>query len=248
METNMSQQVAFVSEQCLRDHMEDVHTFEPDFIQKGWVFGGVYDGHSSIRPAKMAAQNIPRLFRNLVRDSTPDEAFKKAYELTSHEMSAWAYRCGACVANFFIQEGVIHHANVGDAGIVVVGEEITKLTTNHRTDNETERVRITNAGGLIQGKYVWVGNNGLMSTRTLGDQRFKPVGITHEPSVGSYQIKPTDRFLVAGTDGLFDEVELGEILSIFQKRKTPKIFAEALQRKVFLRLGRDNLTIVVLQL
>jgi serine/threonine protein phosphatase PrpC len=248
MKTN-TRPVAFVSEQRGLDCMEDRHTFTRNFIQEGWIFGGVYDGHGSKEPAEVAAEIIPGLFRESVKTLSVDQAFKKTYRVASDEMLVKANFGGTCAANFFIIENEIHHANVGDSRIIVIGKDMVELTTNHRVENDDERARIVAAGGKIKGRYV-VSDSGrwLMPTRTLGDLIFRSVGVTYEPSVGSYNIQPTDNWLVAGTDGLFDVIGLDEIWGISRKVEHSEKLATDLMDEVHMRSGEDNITIIVLKL
>ena len=87
-----------------------------------------------------------------------------------------------------------------------------------------------------------------MPTRTLGDLAFRSVGVTYEPSVGSYKIQPTDKWLIAGTDGLFDTVDLTDIWFLSQKTERPKKLATDLMANVIMLEGKDNVTIIVLKL
>ena len=243
---NMS--VSVVSEQGERCYMEDTHSIDEDFMGKGWFFGGVYDGHGGSRPAKYAAKYIQKAFAEcLLRGHSPAEAITMAYEDVSNRMH-WAVHCGTCAANFLVSDGQIHYSNAGDCRIVVVGENITELTTDHRIFNKDEAVRIHYCGGRIRGFHVVCGYRGLMPTRCLGDQPFKKIGVVATPSIGSYKIKRTDRFLVAGTDGLFDEVDNFVIQGLSKRKRKSSTYAKALLQEVQNRHGHDNLTIIVLKL
>ena len=247
-----SKLVAIISEQRGRDYMEDRHSFEQNFAHKGWIFGGVYDGHGMEKPAETAVKRIPEILKEISRGLTADEAFQEAYKTASEEMAPWAFYGGTCAPNFLIRDKTVYHANVGDCRIVVVGKKVVELTTDHRLENRVEMRRVKKAGGEIvyrhKHAYVYNGERCLMPTRTLGDQGFKSKGVISTPSTGQYHIKPSDRFLVAATDGLFDVVTNEEVLKISREAKTPARLADWLTHQVILNEGQDNLTIMVVKL
>ena len=236
---------AIIAEQRFREDMEDAHSVAQDFIEPGWIFGGIYDGHGSIRPAQIASEIIPRLFREKIVKHSPGWSFRMVYKEASTQVSGSAY-CGTCAANFFIRRGILYHANAGDVSIIVIGKKLVNLTADHRVTSKTERERIIAHGGQIEGVHVWhPSNNGIMPTRTLGDQAFKPLGITYVPSTGSYKIKRSDKFLIAATDGLTDKVTISKIESCARNASDAEDLANKLKQLVEERRGSDNLTVIV---
>lgn len=242
----MSAKYAFISEQGRRNHMEDSYYFYQNH-NNPLIFGGVYDGHCGDFAAKYATTNLHKTFCDFVESGlTPQEAFIQSYQKISAEL---AHQCsGACAGNFLVQNGKIYFANVGDVRIVVIGKDhFQQLTADHRVDNETERKRIMANGGIIVGSYCYNGDRGLMPTRTLGDEYFKPIGIVATPDVGVYEISDQDIFLVAACDGLFDEMSNEEVAEFSRQFRKPESLAEALKNEVLVkRNGHDNLTIIVL--
>ena len=72
---------AVVSEQGLRSEMENAHFLDTNFANQGWVFGGVYDGHSGSFAAEYAAKYLSEVFlEKLIADSPPQEAFIDSYQ------------------------------------------------------------------------------------------------------------------------------------------------------------------------
>ena len=239
--------VFIISEQCSRDHMEDKYSFTGAFGAKKRVFGGVYDGHGGANPAIALSERIANVFCEQLQGLPPEKAFVKAYK-AMHKQMPWAIDCGACAANFFIDGKTIFHANAGDCRIVVVGNGITELTTLHRPSNEKERQRVIAAGGDIVDNRVATRDFTLAPTRAIGDLSFAEAGVIPTPSVGSYKIKPSDKFLIAGSDGLFDAVSNEALLKASARVKTARSLASRLERLVSLDSTGDNLTIIVLKL
>lgn len=248
----MSAKHAIISEQGRRSHMEDTYYFSQNFGGSGQIFGGVYDGHCGKTAAEYVAYNLHAYFLEAIKlGLSPQEAFIKSYEKISSELKN--QHSGACAVNFFIEDGKIFFANAGDARLIVVSKNsVQELTTDHRLGDEAERERIVKMGGSIDypySPYVYRGNRGLMPTRTIGDEYFKPVGIISEPAVGFYETSEQDLFLIAACDGLYDEMTNEDVAEFSRNFDDPQSLAEGLKKEVLVnRLGSDNLTIIVLSL
>lgn len=244
-----SMKTAIISEQGLRWSMEDAHLFEPDLGGRGWVFGGVYDGHGGRRASEYTAVNLHRfLLKHLDEGLDPEPAFSRAYEDTSNEL---AYQdSGTTAATILLQGRQLTVANAGDTrAIMLGGSQVRQLTTDHRLDNPQERERIEASGGRVAPPYVMRGFRGLMPTRSIGDEYFKPVGIIARPSTDSLQIAAEDRFLLLACDGLFDVMSNNEVAEAARDEPDAEALAERLRQEVLeVRMGTDNLTILILEL
>ncbi len=133
--------------------------------------------------------------------------------------------------------------------IIIDDKGYTQLTVDHRLDNTEERQRIEQAGGIIRSPYVYKDGEGVMPTRTIGDQYFKDVGVIATPSVNSYAIKQEDITLLAADDGVFDFIKNEDVAEVARKIRDPKELLEALKKEVLLeRGGSDNLTAIAVEL
>ena len=238
--------------------MEDTYFLDLNFVDKGWIFGGVYDGHGGSFAAEYTGQNLHHKFlAKLLSGLFPQQAFGETYEEISEELEEQT--SGTTAVNFLIKPahrenagsseekaGRIFTANAGDArALVVGGKEFHQLTTDHRLDNREERQRIEQMGAVIDYPYVYRGRCGLMPTRTIGDSYFKPVGVIAEPSVNEYEISKQDLVLIAACDGLFDVMSNEEVAECARNFLDPKELTEALKHEVLdNRKGVDNLTII----
>jgi len=114
-------------------------------------------------------------------------------------------------------------AHVGDSRAILASHRqgdptaftVTALTRDHRPDNEDEAERVQQAGGEIRklrenSGAVRVFARGqdrpaLALTRTLGAAAAADCGVSSEPEVSAYRLRPgVDALLVLGTDGLFE--------------------------------------------
>lgn len=241
--------VAVISEIGNRFEMEDTYFLDLNFAQRGWLFGGIYDGHGGRFAAQYAAEYLHEHFReNLSSGLTPEKAFIKAYHAISEELRN--QDSGTTAVNFLIREGEIFTANAGDARAIVINKEgHSQLSVDHRLDNAEERERIARMGGQIQPPYTMKGGRGLMPTRSIGDEYFRSVGIISTPSVGRQTISREDLILLAGCDGLFDVMGNDEVAALARTLPDPEVLVDRLKREVLeLRMGWDNLTIIAVSL
>ena len=242
-------EAAVISEKGRRFKMEDAHFLDLNFADRGWVFGGIYDGHNGRFAANYASENLyQRFLEKLLSGFLPQKAFIETYQAISEELKKQG--SGTTAVNFLIKNGEIFTANVGDARVIVIGgKEFHQLTIDHRLDKLSERQRIEEMGGRIEYPYACRGSYGLMPTRTLGDQYFKPVGIIAIPSVNRYKISKKDLTLLAACDGLFDVMSNEEVAGFARKFSDPNQLVKTLQKEVLGdRYGSDNLTIIAVNL
>lgn len=245
----MKTDYAIVCEQNRRSYMEDFYYFDANFAGKGWIFAGIYDGHSGSGAAKYAATYLHQRFRQALAKNGIKDAFAIAYQLIDQEINRQFSHSGTCAVNFFIKDKEIFYANAGDSRIIIVGEKVSQLTTDHRVNLASEKQRIIQSGGEITGCYVYWQDNGLMVTRSLGDQLFKQAGVIAIPDVGNKLIRPTDKFLIAACDGLFDHLSNNQVAEIARKEKSAKKIADTLLKQILsIRNANDNITIIVLKL
>lgn len=240
---------AVISEKGVRPSMEDAHILDVNFGQKGWVYGGIYDGHNGDFAARYAEKRLPDIFlKNLFDGFSPVTAFTRSYEIVSQEIGG--QDSGTTAVDFLIQPNRVSVANAGDARAIVVGRQrISQLTVDHRVENLEERQRVIKMGAIIDYPYVVKDSQGIMPTRTIGDRYFKSVGVIALPSVNEYVITPDDLMLVSACDGLWDFMSNVEVADLAREYKDSKTFLDKLEREVLIdRRGTDNLTVIAVSL
>lgn len=117
-------------------------------------------------------------------------------------------------------------ANVGDSRAILSRKKTPIcLSKDHKPTNSEEKVRIKEAGGLVQTGRV----NGVLGTsRAFGDFKYKVISnytesfkhqgngediVTSSPDIRVHKIDYTqDEFVVIGCDGLFDNLSNHEII------------------------------------
>eukprot|EP00184_Porphyridium_aerugineum_P003670 CAMPEP_0184695156 /NCGR_PEP_ID=MMETSP0313-20130426/2877_1 /TAXON_ID=2792 /ORGANISM="Porphyridium aerugineum, Strain SAG 1380-2" /LENGTH=282 /DNA_ID=CAMNT_0027153561 /DNA_START=661 /DNA_END=1509 /DNA_ORIENTATION=- len=181
---------------------------------------GVFDGHGDDghEISALAAKIIKKELETL--DSAGEKDLKtlveKAFQVTNDaiDSSPWSKTSG-CTGSLAVVRGKdFACGNVGDSTIVVMshkqGNYYPKWTsTDHRLDNNAEKARIIENGGIIyEDQYVVdkvEKNKGLMVTRTMGDVDMRPNGVICTPDVKTLQLSEQDAYVVVASDGLWDE-------------------------------------------
>ncbi|KAA1468275.1 protein serine/threonine phosphatase 2C [Dentipellis sp. KUC8613] len=146
-------------------------------------------------------------------------------------------------------------AHVGDTRILLCATDrgrVLAMTENHRAEAriESQRLRRMMGTGLITdsfGDARWMG--ALQNTRSLGDLKWKPFGVTPEPEVRT-RILEGDRwaFMVFVTDGVSSVVSDDEVVDLARSAPDPKRAAERILSFAEEMGSDDNMTALVVPL
>jgi len=123
----------------------------------------------------------------------------------------------------------------------------TQLTTDMRATYAPEAQRIAAVGGQITDGRVW---GGLIPSRTLGDFPWKDKGpgLIATPEEVELEVTPDLKYLVIGSDGLFDVLPNKTIARLVGRMNSnaQKVCNE-LVKEVKKRPGQDDITLMVVQ-
>ncbi|NQV87961.1 MAG: protein serine/threonine phosphatase 2C family protein [Parcubacteria group bacterium] len=231
-----------------RDGMEDSYSTHQNFVEKGWFFGGVYDGHGDfgLEAVSFVAQNVPVNFRKaLLVGMSPEEAFQESYKKTAQDFPfGWG---GSCAANFLITPKKVFCGNVGDCRVLVVNDKrYRQLSFDHRVAVPSETERILEVGGLIENRRLISKDESswIMVSRSIGDPTYREVGLIETPHI-TVCMRRSWEFLVAGSDGLFDKLSNADVVKVVRKFKSPKRISSELKK---IAENSDNLVVLVARL
>lgn len=141
-----------------------------------------------------------------------------------------------CVLIFKIDNKLII-SNVGDSRAILVKQnnshikqtwEVESLTNDHKPDIPLEKERIENSGGLVEqckdeqgipgGIFrVWEKGEdypGIAMSRSIGDSVGKKIGVTCEPDISLKYVDQSFRFIVIGSDGIWDFLDNNQVMNI----------------------------------
>jgi len=89
----------------------------------------------------------------------------------------------------------------------------------------------------------------LAVTRAIGDHNLKRDGVIAKPTIKRLLLKPTDKWLIIATDGVWDWFEEKDLLTITNKKETTaKSIAQEIVKKSLEQGSRDNITCLVIKL
>ncbi|KAH0492295.1 hypothetical protein TgHK011_007254 [Trichoderma gracile] len=208
-----------------RISMEDAHTAElnlppPDNDTKTHPdrlsFFGVFDGHGGDKVALFAGENIHNIVFKQESFKSGDYAqgLKDGFLATDRAIlndpkyEEEVSGCTACVT--LIAGNKLYVANAGDSRSVLgIKGRAKPLSNDHKPQLETEKNRITAAGGFVDFGRV---NGNLALSRAIGDFEFKKSAelspenqiVTAFPDVEVHELTEEDEFLVIACDGIWD--------------------------------------------
>jgi serine/threonine protein phosphatase PrpC len=137
-----------------------------------------------------------------------------------------------------VQDNKVYIANAGDSRVVVGKKsenfiwEPLQLSRDHKPELEEEKERILGRNGRVfqfkdhKGKpigpyRVWhetLDYPGLAMSRSLGDDVAHHFGVSCDPEITEYEIKPEDKFIIIASDGIWDFLSNDHVIDILSNR------------------------------
>ncbi|KAH9947921.1 protein serine/threonine phosphatase 2C [Amylocystis lapponica] len=156
---------------------------------------------------------------------------------------------------FAAQQLALTVAHVGDTRVLLSateGGKVIPMTENHHADARVEATRLRRmmGSGLITdsfGETRWMG--ALANTRSLGDLRFKPYGVTPEPEVRTMLLQGSAySHLTLLSDGISSIVSDDEVADLARGAPTPRHAAQRILAYAEGLGSEDNATALVVPL
>lgn len=218
---------------------QDTFTIMEDFYS-GMTYFAVYDGHGTYgRAASDLANKGIRSYLeenkvslDKIKDDDDMSAFlKKMCNTTQSKFkeSTGDYQLsGTCAICILIKENKVYIANLGDSRAVIGNfstDQISALevSIDHKPTRDGEKDRVLKSGGKIERSMVdekevgpfrvWKADEdvpGIAITRSLGDFIAHKIGVIADPEVTTKEIEPEDKFIIIGSDGVWDVMSSAE--------------------------------------
>ncbi|KAI9462442.1 protein serine/threonine phosphatase 2C [Lactarius psammicola] len=154
---------------------------------------------------------------------------------------------------FSAQKIALTVVHVGDTRVLLCSTHdglAHAMTENHRAEGRVESIRLRRmmGTGVITdsfGDARWMG--ALENTRSLGDLKWKPWGVTAEPQVKTKLVEgPNWAFMVLVSDGISSVVSDQEIVDLARGATGPKHAAKRILSFAEEMGSSDNMTAIVL--
>ena len=228
-----------------KTHCQDTFCIMENFTAN-CHFMAVYDGHgrSGLDASLKTNYNIEKYLKDnseKIERAKTDKEFqtiiKKAFRNTEAIFKALPFEytsSGTCCITVLIQNNQCFIANLGDSKGILCRQgtdseiQVLELTKDHKPSNIEEKKRIIKMGGKVRkSKYhgvdvgpfrVW-GNEegpGIAVSRSLGDLRAKEIGVICDPEIEKVKLEEGDKYVVIGSDGLWDLMEVDEVAMFIQ--------------------------------
>eukprot|EP00403_Amphidinium_massartii_P036968 CAMPEP_0178442920 /NCGR_PEP_ID=MMETSP0689_2-20121128/38503_1 /TAXON_ID=160604 /ORGANISM="Amphidinium massartii, Strain CS-259" /LENGTH=413 /DNA_ID=CAMNT_0020066661 /DNA_START=55 /DNA_END=1296 /DNA_ORIENTATION=+ len=227
------------------------------------LFFGVFDGHGrhGHEASQVAASRLPSyLSVSEHLSENPQKALRDAVLATDEDIyrqlgPSVEYSGSTGVVVFY--DGIkktLYMANVGDSRAVLGRRvqnrwEAIPLTEDAKPDLGEELERIKLCGGYVAQAMeggesmgpprVWEDQSlvkpGLAVSRSLGDGCARACGVIADPTITEHKLRPEDRFLLIGSDGIWDALgnqQAVQIASMFLDESKVQIAPKALTNKV----------------
>ena len=164
-------------------------------------------------------------FTSLIQDEEStdmEQLLKMAFVQTNRALAREAfdtYKSGTSACTILVAQSTLFCANAGDSRAVLGKKDgmfwrAAPLSRDHKPTEMDERSRIVaNNGRVLRlsggSLRIWMQEKmepGLALSRTLGDKMAHKVGVISTPEVRRHQIREEDKFVIVGSDGLWDKV------------------------------------------
>ena len=215
-------------------------------------FFGVFDGHSGRRACEFARDNLPREVQAELANAEPEEALRRAFLKTDEDFLKIACKeglgDGSTAITALVRGRTLWVANAGDArAILVSGSTAIAMSEDHKPNRESERRRITKAGGTVVFMGCWRVNGVLATSRGFGDRELKKV-VSAEPEIRHRTLMEGDDYLVLASDGIWDVLSNQIVADIVARSGGCRAAATAVTEEALRRGSMDNVTAVVISL
>lgn len=153
---------------------------------------------------------------------------------------------GTCCCCVYIKKNKAYILNLGNSRVVLCRTTSSgiiqpiDLSADHRVDRREEKRRIVNSGGKISTfvkngqrigpERIWTENNEpwLTSSRALGGFNLRNKGFSNQADIEVFELYQYDKFLVIGSDGLWDVMRTDEVIDFVNQQDKTKDVAKLL--------------------
>ena len=222
----------------------------------------IFDGHGGEEVAQWLSEKVPKLIEQYIKDEKSiEDCVKDAFRDLDQDLqkkNIECYKTGSTAVSALIYEGDLLVANIGDSEALLITSNSWKLMTiRHRAEDQKEKERVESLGAEVKNNRL---QGKLAVTRAFGDSYFKIPHrrdnfVTAEPHIKIVSINPNYRYLILGSDGLWDMLPKEKVAEFVQlganKGHAPEKIAKKLVIKALKQSYKgnvqDNIAVIVIQ-
>ena len=222
-----------------------VETFTESTMTLAAVFDGMGGGQNGEEAALLAPRELKR-YQNEVLSKYPDfdeeEVISRMNACICQRARELSKNMGSTVVLLKLEKGKAQVINVGDSrGYLCRGKNLTCLSTDHTEENRFLELQKELGMEMGETKQEWKH----ILTQYLGIEEEEFI---LEPAVSEdIPVEEEDMFLLC-SDGLTGMVSEEEMVRIMSQRVLPEEKAENLKKAALAAGGKDNVTIVLIQI
>lgn len=238
----------------------------------------VFDGHGM--HGEDVSTYLTNIFPKVIKKhkqfgKAPDKGLVSSFAQATKLLKKSPVNCtfsGTTAVMTYLDTEKIYCANVGDSRAVLGRTENGKLAAvelslDHKPDLPNEKKRIEKYGGRVQpcigpmGEHigparVWLQHQempGLAMSRSFGDDVATSIGVTSEPEIIIKDRTPNDKFMILGSDGIWEFISNEEAVALVEKQNGAAAAARALAKEATERWQKeedviDDITVIVVYL
>ena len=240
----------------ISNYISDYYTNESNFIEN----------NSSLNKSKIFLERSQQIIRQSIKELDTN--------LTTTKINFDIMHSGSTSTLLFLINETLICSNIGDSQCYLFNcsnedlwtfESLAKI---HKPSEEEEKKRIIESGGEVHPYYdeygiyegpdrVYIKNKtypGLSLSRSIGDLVAKDIGIISDPDIIVKKIDENSKFIVLGSDGLWDVIkpyDVSRIVRIYFKKGDVNgackiLLNKAVQKWKKNNEERDDITIIVI--
>jgi serine/threonine protein phosphatase PrpC len=170
----------------------------------------VFDGHGGAEASQYCCDWIS-YYLNYYWTNVDNigSSFRSSFRSMDVDFRLSGLTCGTTACScLVVDKKYVVCANLGDSRAIVIQDngDFVGISRDHRPSIPEETKRITQLGGAVIYTDQWRVQGKLAVSRAIGDYDLKPF-VTSDPEITEYQIQKKDRYLVLGSDGVYDVLE-----------------------------------------
>eukprot|EP00043_Microstomoeca_roanoka_P001111 m.30944 g.30944 ORF g.30944 m.30944 type:complete len:393 (+) comp10654_c3_seq1:83-1261(+) len=259
--------IDFFTTRGKRVRMEDRHVIFRNFNTVAQLppssppqgFFGVYDGHGGFEAAKYVQAHLhDNIAHHEALFTDTKKAIYEGWMKTDKDFLIKAdregIRSGSTAVTALIREKKMWLAWAGDSQCVLIrNNQAELLTPPHKPNDEGEKKRIEEAGGIVINRYgTWRVNAMLAVSRAFGDANLKDCVIA-DPDIVEVDLDESCQFLILACDGLWDFMDkekVAEFVIDFEKKNeiVYGMTRTLVDNCIKTHSSTDNISIIVIQL